>query len=26
MEGIKSALYQELDLIRTIVDEYESEQ
>lgn len=26
MEGVRSALYQELDLIKTIVDEYESEQ
>jgi hypothetical protein len=26
MEGIKSAIYQELDLIKSVVDEYESEQ
>jgi hypothetical protein len=25
MEGVKGALYQELDLIKTIVDEYESQ-
>jgi hypothetical protein len=26
MEGVRAALYQELDLIKSIVDEYESEQ
>ena len=26
MEGIKSAIYQELDLIKSVVDEYESKQ
>ena len=26
MEGIKSAIYHELDLIKSVVDEYESEQ
>ena len=25
MEGIKSAIYQELDLIKSVVDEYESD-